>query len=81
MFKEKSMDKIGEVFKLAMEKFRESRGGSMGIKDGDKFAVVFNDAVLVISFERGDFHTDVIDKGFLQLDMNFPRGDVNPPNS
>jgi len=45
----KQVDK--QAIKLAMQKFREEYGDDARLEDGDEFAAVFNDCVLVLSLE------------------------------
>lgn len=54
---EEIMDKIANAIKLAMDKFEEEQGK---MEVGDEFVTVFNDCVLVISYEEGGINTHFI---------------------
>lgn len=42
------MEETKNFFKLAMEQFRAEFGGDAKLEEGDEFATVFNDAVVII---------------------------------
>jgi hypothetical protein len=45
------MDKVNEAIKLAMEQFHKENGEDAQLEDGDEFATVFNDGILIIGLE------------------------------
>ena len=51
-----------------MEKFIEE-SGKMRIEDGDEFVTVFNNCVLIISFENGHISTKFIGGKPYEVDM------------
>jgi len=46
------MNKIQSFIELAMEQFKAEFGQDAKLEDGDEFATVFNDAVVIISFNN-----------------------------
>ncbi len=46
------MNKILSFIELAMEQFKAEFGQDAKLEDGDEFATVFNDAVVIISFNN-----------------------------
>ena len=45
------MDNVNEAIKLAMEQFHKENGEDAQLEDGDEFATVFNDGILIIGLE------------------------------
>lgn len=45
------METIKKGIQLAMEEFRKEFGEDAKLEDGDRFATIFNDAVLIIELE------------------------------
>lgn len=45
------MDQINKAIELAMEEFRKENGEDVQLEDGDEFATVFNDGILIIGIE------------------------------
>lgn len=45
------MDKVNEAIKMAMEEFHKENGEDAQLEDGDEFATVFNDGILIIGLE------------------------------
>lgn len=48
------MDKINEAIKLAMKEFHKENGEDAKLEDGDEFATVFNDGILIIGLEDNE---------------------------
>ncbi len=46
------MDELKNAIELAMEQFKAKYGEDAELEDGDEFATVFNDAVVIISLEN-----------------------------
>ena len=63
------MEEIGKAMKLAMEKFKEEYGEDAKLEDGDEFVTVFNNCVLIISFEDGNLSTKFIGGKHYKVDM------------
>lgn len=64
------MEEIGKAINLAMEKFKEEYGEDAKLEDGDEFATVFNNCVLIISFESGNLKTKFIGGKPYEVDMS-----------
>jgi hypothetical protein len=47
------MDKLAQLLSLATECFKAEYGQDAQLEDGEEFATVFNDGVLVIGLENG----------------------------
>ena len=45
------MDQINKAITLAMEEFRKENGEDAKLEDGEEFAAVFNDGILIIGIE------------------------------
>lgn len=45
------MDKVNKAIELAMEEFKKENGENAQLEDGDEFATVFNDGILIIGLE------------------------------
>jgi hypothetical protein len=45
------MDQINKAIALAMEEFRKENGEDAKLEDGEEFAAVFNDGILIIGIE------------------------------
>lgn len=48
------MDQINEAIKLAMKEFHKENGEDAKLEDGDEFATVFNDGILIIGLEDNE---------------------------
>ena len=46
------MDTLNQAIVLAIAKYEEVFGEDAKLEEGDSFATVFNDAIIVISFEN-----------------------------
>ena len=62
------MEELATAIELAMEKFNEEFGEG-AFEDGDEFVTVFNNCVLIISFENGHISTKVIGGKPYEVDM------------
>lgn len=63
------MEEIGEAIELAMQKFKEEFGEDEKLEEGDEFVTIFNNCVLIISFEDGKFQTKFIEGKPFEVDM------------
>lgn len=54
------MNKILSFFELAMEQFKAEFGQDAKLEDGDEFATVFNDAVVIISFNNRNLSVKIL---------------------
>ena len=45
------MDTIAKAIQLAQEKYKDEYGKETKLEDGEEFATIFNDAVLIIGLE------------------------------
>lgn len=54
------MDKVNEAIKLAMEQFHKENGEDAQLEDGDEFATVFNDGILIIGLEDRELNIKFI---------------------
>ena len=45
------MDKLNKAISLAMEEFKKENGQDARLEDGDEFATVFNDGILILGLE------------------------------
>ena len=62
------MEELATAIELAMEKFNEEFGEG-ALEDGDEFVTVFNNCVLIISFENGHISTEFIGGKPYEVDM------------
>jgi hypothetical protein len=46
------MDKVNELIALAMEEFKKENGADAKLEEGDEFATVFNDGILILGIEN-----------------------------
>lgn len=67
--KEEIMEELQKAIQLAIEEFKKEFGPDAKIEDGDTFATVFNNCVLVISLENGEFKTEFIGGKPYRVDM------------
>lgn len=63
------MEMIARAIDMAMQRFREEYGEDAKLEEGDEFVTVFNDCVLIISFDEGRLQTDFIDGKPFEVDM------------
>ena len=63
------LNRIEEAVKAAFEKFEEDYGKGTGLKDGDEFVTVFNNAVLVVSLDGGTLRTKFLGGKPYYVDM------------
>ncbi len=63
------MEEIVKAMNLAMEKFKEEYGEDAKLEDGDEFATVFNNCVLIISLEDGELKVKFIGGKPYEVDM------------
>ena len=54
------MEELEQAINLAMQKFKEKYGEGTKLEDGDEFATIFNNCVLIISLEDGNLQTKFI---------------------
>lgn len=64
------MDELEQALDSAMEKFKEEFGEDAKLEDGDRFATVYNDAVLIISLENRQLKLDILAGTPYFVDMN-----------
>lgn len=50
----KMMDKVNKAIGLAMDEFKKENGEDAQLENGDEFATVFNDGVLIIGLEDSE---------------------------
>ena len=62
------MEELATAIELAMGKFNEEFGEG-ALEDGDEFVTVFNNCVLIISFENGHILTKFIGGKPYEVDM------------
>ena len=62
------MEELATAIELAMEKFNEEFGEG-ALEDGDEFVTVFNNCVLIISFENGRISTKFTGGKPYEVDM------------
>lgn len=48
------MDKVNKAIGLAMDEFKKENGEDAQLENGDEFATVFNDGVLIIGLEDSE---------------------------
>lgn len=63
------MEEIGQAIELAMQKFKEEFGEDEKLEEGDEFVTIFNNCVLIISFENGKLQTKFIGGRPFEVDM------------
>lgn len=54
------MEETKSAFELAMEQFRAEFGEDAKLEDGDEFATVFNDAVMIIGFNNRNLSVRIL---------------------
>lgn len=54
------MNKMLSFIELAMEQFKAEFGQDAKLEDGDEFATVFNDAVVIISFNNRNLSVRIL---------------------
>lgn len=69
------MEELKQAIDFAMAKFKEEFGQDAKIEEGDRFATVFNDAVLIISLEDKALKIDVLAGTPYFADMNLNLAD------
>lgn len=55
-----NMEETKNLFELAMEQFRAEFGEDAKLEEGDSFATVFNDAVVIIGLENRQLSVKVL---------------------
>lgn len=63
------MEELGQAIELAMQKFKEELGEDEKLEEGDEFVTIFNNCVLIISFENGKLQTKFIEGKPFEVDM------------
>ena len=63
------MEELGQAIELAMQKFKEEFGEDEKLEEGDEFVTIFNNCVLIISFENGKLQTKFIEGKPFEVDM------------
>lgn len=63
------MEEIGQAIELSMQKFKEEFGEDEKLEEGDEFVTIFNNCVLIISFENGKLQTKFIGGRPFEVDM------------
>ncbi len=63
------MEELGQAIELAMQKFKEEFGEDEKLEEGDEFVTIFNNCVLIISFENGKLQTKFIEGKPFKVDM------------
>lgn len=66
------MEELKQAIDIAIAKFEEEFGQDGKLEEGDRFATVFNDAVLIISFENKTLKFDVLagTPYFVEMNLN-----------
>lgn len=54
------MEETKSALELAMEQFKAEFGQDAKLEDGDEFATVFNDAVVIISFNNRNLSVKIL---------------------
>lgn len=54
------MDNISEAIKMMMKLYKEENGEDLKLEEGDEFASVFNDGIIIIGVENNTFKVKVI---------------------
>lgn len=67
--KEDYVEELSQAINLAMEKFKDKYGEDEKLEDGDEFVTVFNNCVLIISFENRKLSTKFIGGKPCEVDM------------
>ena len=65
-----NMDTLNQAIVLAIAKYEEVFGEDAKLEEGDSFATVFNDAIIVISFENKTLKFDVLAGTLYFIDMS-----------
>lgn len=63
------MGELGKAINLAMEKLKERHGEDSKLEEGDEFVTVFNNCILIVSFEEGCLEAKFIDEKPFYADM------------
>lgn len=69
------MDTLNQAIVLAIAKYEEVFGEDAKLGEGDSFATVFNDAIIVISFENKTLKFDVLagTPYFIDMSLNLTK--------
>jgi len=54
------MEETINPIELAMRKYKELHGDNSTLEDGEEFATVFNDGIMIISFEDKCFKVHIL---------------------
>jgi len=70
-----NMDTLNQAIVLAIAKYEEVFGKDAKLEEGDSFATVFNDAIIVISFENKTLKFDVFagTPYFIDMSLNLTK--------
>lgn len=64
------MDKLNKAINLALDKFYKEYGTDAKLEDGDEIAAVYNDGVIIISFENNKLGIKVVAGEPYRIDFN-----------
>jgi len=64
------LDKLNKAIELATEEFKKENGADAQIEDGDEFATVFNDGILIIGLEDSELKIKVLLGEPYKVDFN-----------
>lgn len=65
------MDKLNKAIELAMEEFKKENGADAKLEDGEEFATVFNDGILIIGLEDSELKIKVLLGTPFKADFSF----------
>lgn len=65
------MDKLNKAISLAMGEFKKENGQDVRLDDGDEFATVFNDGILILGLECSELKVKVLLGEPYQVDFSF----------
>lgn len=65
------MDQLGKAVELALTEFRKEYGKDAQLEEGDEFATIFNDSLLIIGIEDNSLKIKVLLGEPYRVDFNF----------
>ena len=72
------METVDQAIQLALNEFKKEYGKDAKLDDGDRFATVFNDGILIISMEEKTLKLDILAGEPYKVDFDLGLLDKQP---